>query len=176
MIPECNVEDVEDILSDLHVGHPGIVRMKALPRMHVWWPNLDQQIETLVKECLECQFQQPEAPKVSNAWIWPNKPWTHIHVDFAGPFENSMFLIVVDTHSKWMKVMKMEGTSLGSTINALRCLFASYGLCQELVTDNGPQFTSEEMRLFLLQNGIKHIKSPPYDPASNGEAERAVRT
>ena len=44
------------------------------------------------------------------------------------------------------------------------------------MTDNGPQFTSEDMRLFSLENGIKHIKSTPYIPVSNGEAERAVRT
>ena len=48
---------------------------------------------------------------MSNTWIWPNKPWTHIHVDFAGLFENSMFLIAVNAHSKWMEVMRMEDTS-----------------------------------------------------------------
>ena len=112
--------------------------MKALARMHVWWPNLDQQIETLVNGCRECQSQQPEAPKVSNTWIWPNKPWTRILADFAGPFENNKYFIVVDAHSKWMELMRMEDTSSGSTIKALRYLFASFELCEELVTDNGP--------------------------------------
>ena len=55
MIPECLRED---ILSDLHVGHPDIVWMKALARMHVWLSNLDQEIKTLVKECRQCQYQQ----------------------------------------------------------------------------------------------------------------------
>lgn len=46
----------------------------------------------------------------------------------------------------------------------------------QLVSDNGPQFISEEFGLFLKQNGVKHIKSSPYHPASNGQAERFVRT
>ena len=34
------------VLEELHRGHPGIVRMKSLARSHVWWPNLDSQVET----------------------------------------------------------------------------------------------------------------------------------
>ena len=48
---------------------------------------------------------------MSNTWIWPNKPLNHIHADFDGPFENSMFLIVVDAWSKWMEVVRMEAAS-----------------------------------------------------------------
>ena len=55
-------------------------------------------------------------------------------------------------------------------------MFATYGLPQQLVSDNGPQFTSTEFADFLKQNGIKHIKSAPYHPSTNGAAERFVHT
>ena len=43
------------ILETLHEGHPGIVRMKSLARSYVWWPSLDLDIESMVKECGGCQ-------------------------------------------------------------------------------------------------------------------------
>ncbi|CAC5419148.1 unnamed protein product [Mytilus coruscus] len=70
----------------------------------------------------------------------------------------------------------MSSTTSEKTINALRCLFSSHGIPTEIVSDNGPQFTSSEFETFLKKNGVKHILSAPYHPSSNGEAERAVRT
>ncbi|XP_060073916.1 uncharacterized protein K02A2.6-like [Ylistrum balloti] len=167
----------DDILNELHVNHPGMVRMKALARLFVWWPNLDMDIETRVAKCESCRKQLPNMPQSrSNPWLWPNKPWERVHIDYAGPFLNNMFLVVVDAHSKWLDVVRMSSTSAGSTINALRYMFSSYGLPKEVVSDNGPQFVAAEFESFLKKNGIKHTKSAPYHPSSNGEAERAVRT
>ena len=47
---------------------------------------------------------------------------------------------------------------------------------QQIVSDNGPQFVSEEFSTFLKANGVRHTRCAPYHPASNGEAERFVRT
>ena len=44
------------------------------------------------------------------------------------------------------------------------------------MTDNGPQFTAEEFDIFTKRNGIKHVKSAPYHPASNGLAERFIQS
>ena len=66
--------------------------------------------------------------------------------------------------------------SLTKTIQILRSLFARYGIPEQLVFDNGPQFVSEEFGTFMKQNGVKHIKCSPYHPSSNGQAERFVRT
>ena len=167
----------ESLLDELHENHPGIVKMKAVARMHMWWLNIDSDIEGKVKNCVPCQQNRsPMAKAPPTPWRWPSKPWQRIHIDYAGPFMNKMYLIVVDAHSKWIEVITMASTTSESTINALRYLFSSYGIVEEIVSDNGPQFVSSEFQNFVKTNGIKHIRSAPYHPSSNGEAERAVRT
>lgn len=49
------------------------------------------------------------------------------------------------------------------------------GIPEEIMSDNGPQFISAAYKEFLRMNGIKQTLTPPYHPASNGQAERAVQ-
>ncbi|KAK3744267.1 hypothetical protein QZH41_019938, partial [Actinostola sp. cb2023] len=84
--------------------------------------------------------------------------------------------MVLYAHSKWPEVFATSSTTATITIDLLSVLFAAYGLPEELVSDNGPQFTSEEFGNFMKRNGITHTRTPPYHPASNGPAERYVQT
>jgi hypothetical protein len=122
------------ILADLHRSHPGVVRMKCIARSHFWWPGLDQDIETLVKGCQPCQQEKPSPPAAPlHPWIWPAAPWERVHVDFAGPFQGNMFLIVIDAHSKWPEVVTMTSTTAESTVCVLRNMFTSHKFPQQLV-------------------------------------------
>ena len=87
-----------------------------------------------------------------------------------------MFLVVVDAHSKWPEVIPAGSTTSSSTIEVLRDLFARFGIPEQIVSDNGAQFVSEDFQAFVKSNGIRHITSAPYHPATNGLAERAVQT
>ena len=82
-----------------------------------------------------------------------------------------MLLVLTDVHPKWPEVFRMMTTALSKTIALLRETFARFGLPEQIVSDNGPQFVSEEFELFLQHNGIKHIRSAPNHPATNGAAE-----
>ena len=165
------------ILQDLHEGHLGIVKMKGLARSYVWWPGIDRDIEDIAKQCSGCQEIQRAPPLAPlHPWEFPSRPWKRIHVDFAGPFQDSMFLIVVDAHSKWPEVVAMKKTTTDRTINVLRDMFARWGIPEQLVSDNGPQFTSAEFEKFMKDNGVKHLRSAPYHPATNGLAERFVQS
>ena len=70
----------------------------------------------------------------------------------------------------------MPSLTSEATIAKLRDVFCRYGIPQELVSDNGSQFTSEECCKFMKANGIKHTLVAPYHPRSNGQAERFVQT
>ena len=41
-------------------------------------------------------------------WEWPSKPGHRVHVDFDGQFQGTMFLIVMDAHSKWPEVISTQ--------------------------------------------------------------------
>ena len=57
----------------------------------------------------------------------------------------------------------------------LRTTFATHGLPEVLVSDNGSVFTSEDFKVFTRRNGIRHVTSAPYHRSSNGLVERAVQ-
>ena len=167
----------QSILQELHAEHPGISRMRSLGRSYVWWPGLDKDINAIISKCLPCQSIK-HTPPVSPLypWSWPSRPWQRIHLDFAGPFQKNMFLVAVDAFSKWPEVRIMSSTSAEKTIDVLRDIFSTHGLPEQVVTDNGPQFTSQEFANFMKLNGIRHTKCAPYHPASNGLVERFNQT
>ena len=127
-----------------------MISMRSLVRLHVWWPSLDHGVVQTVQDCHLCREISCKTPKkVSNPWICPTRPWQRIHVDFTGPLNGQMFLLVVDAKSKWIEVFPMFSTTASMTILALRFLFATHGLPEVIVSDNSPQFVAQEMKDFL---------------------------
>ena len=86
-----------------------------------------------------------------------------------------MFLIVIDAHSKWAEVIPTDSSTSSKTIDILLTIFARFGLPKQIVSDNAPNFTSDEFKNFVRSYAIKHITSAPYHPATNGIAERFVQ-
>ena len=113
----------------------------------------------------------PRAPL--HPWEWPSKPWSQIHMDFAGPYQSYMFLVIIDAHSKFIDVQLVQSITSTKCIEKLCDIFATHGLS---LIDNGTSFTSSELQDFMVQNGIKHVTSAPYHPSSNGLTERTVQS
>ena len=136
---------------------------------------MDQEIEETVSKCDSCAAWR-SLPSLAplNSWSWASHPMQHIHIDFA-TIEQFQVLIIIDAHSKWIDAVPLRSVTAKTTTDALRRFFASFGLPEELVSDNGPQFTSQDFKAFCSNNGIKHTLIPPYHPASNGAAERAAQ-
>ncbi|KFD51197.1 hypothetical protein M513_07961 [Trichuris suis] len=170
-------EGQQRVLNELHLTHPGIVRVKALERSYVWWLNIDSDIERFVGKCTACHVQQHAPPRAPvHAWEIPRNPWSRLHIDFAGPFQGEQFLIAVDAYSKWLEIKRMTSTNAASTIRVLRELFAVHGLPDSILSDNGPQFASVEFQRFCEDNLIRPIRVSPHHASSNGQAERMVQT
>lgn len=165
----------ERILNELHEGHPGIIRTKMLARGKVWWPKIDDDIQRLIQSCETCATTGNAPIKCTlKSWQKATRPWERVHADYAGPIDGQYFLVIVDSFSKWPEIFRTTSTTSRKTIELMSQAFSTQGYPVKLVTDNGSQFCSQEFATFCKQNGIEHIRSAPYHPQSNGQAEKFV--
>ncbi|XP_055642054.1 uncharacterized protein K02A2.6-like [Toxorhynchites rutilus septentrionalis] len=127
-------------------GHPGIERMKALARSHVFWPKIDDDIADFIKRCDSCATHSKTPPKVPlQSWPLAKSPWERIHIDFAGPVNGLHFLVVVDAFSKWPEIRIVRSPTTAVVIEFLGESFARFGIPITIVSDNGTQFTSDQL-------------------------------
>ncbi|KAG7295105.1 hypothetical protein JYU34_022039 [Plutella xylostella] len=165
------------ILRELHNGHLGVCKMTTQARSRFWWPGMAADVAAAVAACAVCARLRPAPPRAQlTPWPYPPEPWHRVHLDFLGPMNNKMFLIIVDAYSKWVEVYDVSSGYGSKVVIQILCeLMARYGLINTLCTDNGTTFVSSEFELFCSRNGIKHLTSPAYNPASNGQAESYVK-
>jgi len=55
---------------------------------------------------------------------------------------------------------------------ALVSIFSCFGFSREILSDCGSEFMSKLMKIFMDEFQIKHLRTSPYHPASNGSCER----
>ena len=97
-------------------------------------------------------------------WELPLRPWQRVHVDYAGSFKGKMWLLLIDAFSKWPEIHEMKTTTAEVTIAKLKHIFAVQGLPEQIVSDNGPQFTASKFEDFCNSRGIIHSTIAPYHP------------
>ena len=86
------------------------------------------------------------------------------------------YLVIVDSHSKWVDIHDTSGPTAREIISCLNHLFSFFGLPVSIVSYNGLCFVSVEFQDFMRSAGIKHITSAVYKPSTNGLAERMVQS
>ena len=162
----------------VHKNHMGIVKCKEHLRSKVWWPAMDREVEAHIQNCKACQLvgkdSKPE-PLVVNSL--PDRPWQVIHTDICGPIPNGDSLFtMMDSYSRFPEVVIVKSTTSGTLIRFMDKFFSRLGFPEKLVSDNGSNFRSDEMKAYLKSCGIKHRKVVPYSPQSNGLIERFHKT
>ena len=166
----------DDVLDKVHEGHFGIERTKLRACDTVYWPQMNHDIETLIKSCDKCQEfskrnnKDPDIPREI-----PLVPWSLLEMDLFS-MDNSTFLLVVDVMSRFPVVRILSGESTNSVINALQGVYCNFGLPKRVLSDNGPCFRSRDFIEFHEKLGINVEKSSGYNHQSVGSAERMVQT
>ena len=164
-----------EMLDRLHTGHQGISKCRERARQSLWWPGLSRQLEELVKNCSVCRkcSNQRREPLIPAAL--PELPWQRVGTDLF-EFKGRSFLLIVDYYSRFIEVARLNRATSEEVILHTKGIFARHGIPEVVVSDNGPQYSSEAYAALARQFQFEHVTSSPHYPQSNGEAERAVQT
>ena len=103
-----------------------------------------------------------------------DEPWQKIGLDFF-EIAGKHYLAVVDYCSNFIEIDLMTTMTSARTVTSLKKHCACYDIPRMIVLDGGPQFTSQELKLFMDNRGIAHITSSPMHQRANGRAELAVK-
>ncbi|KAL8589341.1 hypothetical protein ACOMHN_052344 [Nucella lapillus] len=86
------------------------------------------------------------------------------------------YMVTVDYLSNFWEIDRLENTKASTIVRKLKAHFARYGSPCVVISDNSPQFTSENFKQFACAFDFEHRTSSPYNSKSNGKAESAVKT
>ncbi|KAL0150390.1 hypothetical protein M9458_054207 [Cirrhinus mrigala] len=173
------------ILSEVHTtpssGHLGIKATIHLLRNRFWWPTLRSDAIAFVKNCVICNTSKSlhQLPTgLLQPLPIPNRPWSHLAVDFVTDLPPSQghttILSVVDRFSKGCRFIPLPKlpTAMETAEALCNSVFRFYGLPEDIVSDRGPQFTSQLWASFFHLLGVNVSLTSGYHPEANGQVER----
>ena len=169
------------VLGLAHEVHQGIVKTKQRIRELYWWPGIDQEVERLVKTCPICSAADKTAsPRRApmQPVPFPSEPWVKLGLDFIGPMAGGrpcqrFAIVCIDYHSKWIEVGFCAHPTTEVVVTFLEKLASREGYPEEVVSDCGSVFMSDQFARYLRSVGIKHVRVTPYHPQASGQVERA---
>ena len=141
----------------------------------MYWPNINRDIEALIKGyeiSQEHSKRNPKDPSISREI--PLVLWTLLEMDF------SLVRSINSTGSGHLiqvpcgQILPNETTK--SVLNTLKGVYSDFGLPRRVRTDNGPCFKSQEFINFHAKLNVAVEKSSAYNHQSAGSVEQMVQT
>ena len=164
-------------LVELHdsLGHPGISRLHHFVRTKNL-PYSMEDVKKIVSNCKVCAQIKPNFYEYKGTLIKSTRPLQRISIDFKGPLpsvsNNKYLLTVIDEFSRFPFAFPVSDVSTQTVIKCLCSLFCLAGMPENIHTDRGTAFMSEEFRTFLVDRGVSLTHSTPYNPRGNSQVER----
>lgn len=165
----------QDILERIHEGHLGLTKCRERAASSVWWPGISSDINNKIDLCMFCrENRKTQRKEPLKSTPLPERPWQRVAIDICEN-KGQMYLIVSDYYSRFIEILHLPKITTAQVINRLQATFARFGIPEQIMSDNGPQFTSEAWTLFKEKYDFEHVTSSPHNPQANGHAERAVQ-
>jgi transposase InsO family protein len=159
----------------LHSSHLGSESMLRRARNSVFWPRMASDIKQMADACETCQEMKPKnVQEPLKQHVDGDEPWQKIGVDIF-QIADKHYLVAVDYYSNFIEVDLLTTLTSANTIHLLKKHFSRYGIPRMVVSDGGPQFSSQEFYAFTKTWGVTHVTSSPMHQRANGKAESAVK-
>ena len=168
-----------EVLDEIHGAHMGESKSLSFARDYVFWPSMTAQIKDRVSSCSICNaFRNRQQRESLHPHDIPGLPWQVVGTDLFD-YAGQTYMLV-----KYFEIEVLRQNTARCVINNLKKIFARFGVPDEVVSDNGSQYsntrnlfsTTHEFKQFAEEWGFRHTTSSPEHPQSNGAAERAVQT
>ena len=91
----------------------------------------------------------------------------------GGTHKQRYLLVMVDKFTKWIEAKPVKTAESGPVIDFLSGVVHRFGVPHSIITDNGTNFTVDEVQLWCKNMGIKLDYASVYHPQTNGQVERA---
>ena len=163
-------------------GHFGEHAMRAyIDREGYWWPKMRADIAAVINDCVNCQRHSVTTHGFHPARsIHAELPGDHYMVDLAA-FQESLnketfCLVLVDVCTGFLILRPLQDKKMETVARALWEIFCDFGLPKTLQSDNGTEFSNENLRAITRLIGVPHRFISEYNPRADGKVERAVAT
>ncbi|MEW8560660.1 MAG: RNase H-like domain-containing protein, partial [Candidatus Thiodiazotropha sp.] len=162
------------MLDILHVGHFGCDKTLRRARDLMFWPRISADIKEMVLNCSTCiEHRNSNAKEPLLPHEIPEYPWQNVATDLF-TWDDKNYIIIVDYYSNYFEVEILSSTKSSAIVSKLKRVFSTHGIPEKVVSDNGPQFSSQEFREFADHWDFHHSKISPGLSNSNGLAEKMV--
>ena len=162
-------------------GRLGIRKTRDRILNDFWWPGIQNDV---TRFCRSCDVRQKTVPKGTVPRVplqrMPviDSPFKSVAVDLVGPIYPPSdsgcryILTLVDYCTRYPEAVPLKKVTAEDVAEALVNMYSRVGVPEELLTDMGPQFTSECMKEVSRLLSIRHLTTSPYHPMCNGLVER----
>ena len=151
------------VMAKAHETHSVKNATETAVRMMAWWPGISQDVLRYVSKCKECQENRPSLGKTVSTWP-EGEVWERLHMNWGYVKDQGNILVIVDAGSGWIEAFS-AGNRTSQTVKVyLSQIFARFGISRTLVSDNGPEFVSSDLKQWCESLGIKKMESPIYHP------------
>jgi hypothetical protein len=182
-VPYCRASDRVETVKKLHegIGHFKFDSLKDIISLRYWWPNWQNTVKDVIRNCPRCQMDASANLKVKlplNPLTPSPLPFMRWGIDFVQDLPltasgNRHIITAIDYATRWVVTKAVPNRTSSEMVKFLYDLILiPHGCPQEIISDRASAIVAGALPGYLALQGIRHKATTPYHPQTNGMVER----